>query len=173
MTQSAKRSWLKQYRVYLYLVWYWLLFGGTQPLFETFFHQKKLSVAIFTVYSLSLYTLYYRAFSTYPINHNVLLCALYWSVNYSCFWNVTTSNSWHYSCPRSVYCRSLVFLLVVSLFEIYRLIMKIFTHIPYNTVTVWDKNRKRKVPFIASVRFTQFWSKHSQLREQFILNHKK
>ena len=24
-----------------------------------------------------------------------------------------TSNSWHYSCPRSVYCRSIVFLLVV------------------------------------------------------------
>ena len=34
---------------------------------------------------------------------------------------------------RSVYCRSIVFLLVVWLFEIYhRFIMKILTHIPYN-----------------------------------------
>ena len=63
-----------------------------------------------------------------------------------------TSNSWHYSCPRSVYCRSIVFLLVVQLFEIYRFIMKIFTHILYNR---WDKYRKLKVPCTFSVRFTQ------------------
>ena len=37
----------------------------------------------------------------------------------------------------------------------------------------WDKNRKRKVPCADSVRFTQLWSKHSQFREYFILNHKK
>ena len=49
-------------------------------------------------------------------------------------------NIQHYSCPRSVYCRSIVFLLVVWLFEIYhRFIMKIFTHISYNR---WDNYRK-------------------------------
>ena len=63
---------------------------------------------------------------------------------------IIISNSWHYSCPRSVYCRSIVFLLVVKLFEIYRFIMKIFTHIPYNR---WDKYRKLKVPCLVSARF--------------------
>ena len=41
---------------------------------------------------------------------------------------IVDTTSW----PRSVYCRSIVFLLVVQLFEIYRFIMKIFTHIPHN-----------------------------------------
>ena len=65
----------------------------------------------------------------------------------------TTSNSWHYRSPRSSYCRSIVFLLVVQLFEIYEFIisiMKIFTHIPYKR---WDKYRKRKVPCTVPVRF--------------------
>ena len=47
-----------------------------------------------------------------------------------------TSNSWHYSRPRSVYCRSIVFLIGVQLLEIYRFIRKIFKHIPYNR---WDR----------------------------------
>ena len=66
------------------------------------------------------------------------------------------------SCPRSVYCRSIAFLLVVWLFEIYRFIRKIFTYIAYNR---WDKYRKRKVPCTVSGRFTQLWSKHFQFRE--------
>ena len=33
----------------------------------------------------------------------------------------------------AVYCRSIAFLLVVWLFEIYRFIRKIFTDVPYNT----------------------------------------
>ena len=72
-----------------------------------------------------------------------------------------TPNSWHYNCPRSVCCRSIVFLVVVWLFEIYRFIMKIFTYIPYNRC---DKNRKRKVPCTDSVRFTLLWSKYAQFR---------
>ena len=55
-----------------------------------------------------------------------------------------------------------IVLLVVKLFEIYRFIMKIFTHIPYGR---WDKHRKRKAPCTVSVRFTQLWSKQSQFRE--------
>ena len=65
-------------------------------------------------------------------------CSYLWS------WYITTeyntSNSWHYSCPRSVYCRSIAFLLVVWLFDINRFIRKIFTHIPYNR---WDKSSRR------------------------------
>ena len=67
-----------------------------------------------------------------------------------------TINSWHYSCPRSVYCLSIVFLKYIDS------VMKIFTHIPYNR---WDKYRKRKVPCTLSVQFTQLWFKHSQFRE--------
>ena len=48
--------------------------------------------------------------------------------------------------------------------------MKTFTHISYNRL---DKNRKLEVPCTNSVRFTRLWSKHSQFREYFILNHKK
>jgi len=46
----------------------------------------------------------------------------------------------------------IVFLLFVWLFEIYRFIMKIFTHIPCNRC---DKYRKCKVPCTVSVLFTQ------------------
>ena len=69
-----------------------------------------------------------------------------------------TSSSWHYSGPLSVYCWSIVFLVVVKLSEIYRFIMKI----PNNR---WDENRKRRVPCTDSVWFTQFWSKQSQFQE--------
>ena len=60
-------------------------------------------------------------------------CAAFiqWKQFSSCF-TCNTSNSWHHSHPRSEYCRSIVFLLVLLRFEIYRFRMKIFIHIPYN-----------------------------------------
>ena len=69
-----------------------------------------------------------------------------------------TSNSWNYSCPRSVYS---ILAPCVALWTI-PIHKEDFTHIPYNR---WDKYRKRKVPCTVSGRFTQLWSKHSQFRE--------
>ena len=79
----------------------------------------------------------------------------HWTKTKHHYWSIA-SNSCHYSCPRSVYCRSIVFLLVVQLFEIYRFIMKIFAHIPHNR---WDKYRKRKVSCTVSARFYTAWIK--------------
>ena len=55
----------------------------------------------------------------------------------------------------------------VALWNIYRFIMKIFTHIAYNR---WNKYRKRKVSCTVSVRFTQLWSKHFQLENSNLIN---
>ena len=60
--------------------------------------------------------------------------------------SLITSNGWHYSCPRSVCCRSIV-------------VMVIFTHIPYHK---WDKNRKQEVPWTDSVRFRHLWLKNQK-----------
>ena len=70
----------------------------------------------------------------------------------------------------SLLCRSIVFLIFVQFFKIYRFILKISTHIPYNR---WDKNSKRKILWTDSGRFTQLSSKHSQFREYFGLIYSK
>ena len=44
------------------------------------------------------------------------------------FYSNITNKSWHYSCPRSVYCRSIVSLVFAYLFKICRFISKIFTY---------------------------------------------
>ena len=44
------------------------------------------------------------------------------------FYSNITNKSWHYSCPRSVYCRSIVSLVFAYLFKICRFISKISTY---------------------------------------------
>ena len=74
---------------------------------------------------------------------------------------------------RRVHCRSIVFLVVAKLFEKYRFILNIFTHMPYIIGEGEIKTGNTRFHALIQVDLQSFGLKHSQFREYFILNCKK
>ena len=70
----------------------------------------------------------------------------------------------HYSCPRSVYCRSIVFLQLCSSLK-YTDSWWRFSHIFHTIGEINTGNARFHAPFQFDFINTQLWSKHSQFRE--------